>query len=515
VSSLRKKTKFFLFFLIFSVSCSGFFIFLTPNTQAYTPEESISRALLERINVYLSEGSGMFDSYWGYEKDVYEITDIYHLPNPININEDSAEFETHITVNMQIRHFTDYGKDNVYWNARSETQEYLWLECIYADDWFWTSAKNRIHDKYVVEYQDYEFYPRSILEPSNYIKAKGYDGKFDLTVDFDRFEDAYAIVNDVDETEVSISTLEIYPTKATVLEANSHISGNYTDYFSDTKGTTITVLDYTTQRPAVNSYEEMDGTVQSRVRALMADEIIGVYAIDGKPASFTDGYQGTLGYQGNEWVYRGDLTRKEPNVFELPTVNRPRVEIYEQQIKRGNCMMAFDTEGLGAGFKDGTPIINYFGTADTPFRQVGWHITEHVHTQTIQVQFVAKALLQADPVTLDRLLEEPLIRRGDVVWNIAFTGNTDASIFIDSGFLQKLWERIFNSSIFAWIVVGIIIVGVGFVGYKAYTSPIVQRKIGAKMALESRNPKQKKVKNVKRNKGKLKKALQNLKPKKK
>ena len=491
----------------------GSVLLLTPNAKAFTPQQNVSDAILERINIQLSAGEGMFDSHWGYERDVYEVKDIYHLPNPTDISETSATFETHITVLAEIRHFTLYGKDRTYWNARSETEKYKWLEIISADNWAWTLVEDRIHDVYNVEYQDYEFYPKSILEPSNYIRAKGYEGKFDLTVNFDRFEDAYGIVNDVNESVVSISTMEIVPVKATITEADTVFSGNWSAEFNGFGETKVTVMDYTTIKPATDTYNAMDSIVHTRINNLVRDEIIGVYAIEEKPMGFTDGYSGTLGYQGSEWVYRGDLTRKTPYVFELPTTNRPRILIYEQQIKRGNCMMAIDTQGLGAGFKDGTPIINYFGTSDSPFRQVGWHIQENTHIQTVEIKFVAKAMLEAEPLVLERLLEEPLIRRGDVIWNIAMTGSTDANLIIDSGFLQDLWGKFVNSGLLTWIIVGVIVVGIGFLGFKAYRSPMVQQKIGAKKAQLSQSPNRKKVKNVKRNKGKLRKALNNLKSK--
>jgi hypothetical protein len=472
-----------------------------PQAQALTPNQSISKAILEKINLQLSAGSGMFDDSWDYEKDVYEVLPIEIIPNPVAVGENYADFETHITVRANIRSFTTYGKDNTYWNAKANVIKYKWLDVYWADDWFWTRESKLNHDEYIVDYIDYDFLGKDFFHPQEFIKAKGYDGKFNLEVVMDDWAKAYGVTDQDEKVEIFIP--EFYPTKITVVDADSNALYNYSDVFQDYGfQTELALMDFTRVEPATGTYGAMDSDIQQKLFAYISTGAIGVHKIDSKPASFTEISGGqNLGQEGREQVFRGEMDRVSPYNFQFSTRNIPRIEVYEQKIYRGKCEIRVDTQGAGAGFKDGTPIVY---PADTPFRQVGWHIYENSHYQDLEIQFVARARLEADPVVLDRLLQLPIVTQGDAIWNIALTGNSDAYIFVDSGFFGNLWNKFLASGTIKWIVIGIILVGIGFLGYMTWKSPMIQRKIGARMREKELTGTNRKISNLKRNKGKLK-----------
>jgi len=484
-----------------------------PQAQALdNTNVAMSEAILERVNLSLTAGSGRFDSFWDYEKDIYEVYDINIIPNPVEIGEDYADFETHFKVRANLRVFTNYGKDNAYWNAKSTTVHYKWLDVYWSTNWFWTTWNNLHHDEYYVDYQDYNFYGKDLLHPQDYIKADGYEGDFNLEVLYDDWERAYGLTDQEETVEISIP--EFYPTKTSVITADSNALYNYSDVFQDYGfETELALMDFTRVEPKTGTYGTMDSDIQQKLLAYTSTGAIGVHKIDEKPASFTEVSNGQrVGQEGGEYVFRGEMDRISPYNFQFGTKNVPRLEVYEQKIYRGSCEIRVDTEGSGSGFKDGTP---YVYPADTPFRQVGWHIYENSHTYDLEIQFVAKARLEADPVTLDRLLELPIVTQGDAIWNIAMTGNTNAYIFVDAGFFGNLWNKFLASGNIKWIIIGVVLVGIGFLGYMTWKSPMVQRKIGAKMREKELAKPKRKVSNQKRNKGKLKKIFNNLNPKKK
>lgn len=457
-----KKKSFFLLFLILPI----IIICVIPNTQALSPSQDISSAILSRINMEISAGSGKFDSFWDYEKDVYAIEPIITIPTPSEVGEDYAYFESYITVIGNSRIFTGYGWKNTYWSAVSTTVNYEWLHL--ALDKYWGTPANREHQYYNVQYQDYEFAKHSVYQ--NYIKAMGYDGYFNVKFTFDDFNKVYGLNTEGEKTIISIP--EIYPIKCVVTEAETAEIGEYEDSFGDFGETQITVTAVDTAVPKDSDksiWGESTQTITDKVNAYLGTNNIGVYATS-KPKTFTiDAFDLPLGQPELKYTYRGELTRIEPYIFAMRAKNVPRIEVYEQELWRNHAYFGFDTQGVGRGLRDSD-----IGTGETLWRQIGWHITEYDQKQTYKITFVAKAKIEASPLELQRLLDHPLVEQGDILWNIALTGNDSANIFLEAGIMEKAFEKV--NKWYVWLIVSLIIFSI--LGFYIYRSPIVQREIG-------------------------------------
>jgi len=162
------------------------------------------------------------------------------------------------------------------------------------------------------------------------------------------------------------------------------------------------------------------------------------------------------------------LPKVGENTFQTNVRNIPEVIYYQQTIKTSSVTgMQIDNQD-GAYLKDAG--IKYVGVRDTKStnRVCGYRVNNFVLQETFETDFICFTELNLDPAQQDAYLAIPEVVKGDVIWDIAFTGTTDASII----FTQK--QNALGDLISNWFSDSIIyiVIGIGIIGAILYFTPV-------------------------------------------
>jgi len=165
--------------------------------------------------------------------------------------------------------------------------------------------------------------------------------------------------------------------------------------------------------------------------------------------------------------------------FQLSARIQPEVSKYSQYNDIRAAEVKYWTWGIWAGDMD---ILVSPHTYTAPERIVAVH-TEYqfIHWEfEVDVEFVATVESTAE--LTQAILDDPLLRAGDMIWDVGFTGDYEVEIALQKrdplDFFEDIFDDIFNllfGDIFSILMV-IIIVGIGLYVFVKIGVPLIKKR---------------------------------------
>lgn len=395
--------------------------------------------MLDAFNVdyYSSQGS---PEWLGIERGGKDIVSFENLGLYQTTN-DRLIYQGRLVLKYEANFFTLFNLNNIYTGGTYRAiREIEWLKLI--TDPNWETARDRATHHYFVTWADW-----NLWNPSH-----GINGHMAINVSF---VDLRAKYFQGEEGEQFVVTApQISPVTTYSRGYYEQCIDDYKDEFVGGESEAIVeVNDLTVD----NSWSQADGDasdVGEQINALNLGARLDPTTPNLMPAYQRERYFPSDGT---------DLQKSDNNLFVVPIINTPNVGVYEQRVWIRFCELSVDTQdGIILG---SAGIENVGSVCETSYlRSAGYRVTNYNIHAKFETSFICFTEVLMDIDDQAEYLANPEYKKGDMVWDLAFGGDTGVGITLNpnTGALTTIGNKISDwFAQYKWVIyaaIGLVVV---------------------------------------------------------